>query len=63
MTYRVKEFNSVYDFHFGEGEGWIFVTNEMSFIKCLLFILYHKKIRQSCLSYEITPMIQFQLTA
>lgn len=28
MKYRVKEFNSAYDHIFGEGKGWIYVSNE-----------------------------------
>jgi len=61
--YRVKEINSVYNSHFGEGKGWIFVTNEVSFLEGLLFILYQKKVMGSYLSYEIIPMNQKQLSA
>ena len=61
--FRVREINSIYDSHFGKGKGWIFVTNEISFLEGLLFILYQKKTRNSCLSYEIIPMNQKQLTA
>jgi len=57
MKFRVKEFNSAYDPYFGEGKGWIFCTNELTFYEALIFILYQKMIRNSCLSYEITPMI------
>jgi len=61
MKYRVREFNSVYDPYFGKDKGWIFITNEISFWEAILFILYQKKIRLSCLSYEVVPMIENQL--
>lgn len=27
IKYRIKEYNSAYDFMFGENKGWIFCTN------------------------------------
>jgi hypothetical protein len=61
--FRVKEINPSYDtFYNGtKREGWIYCTNELSFIEALLFILYQKKIRQSVLDYEVTPIMQLSL--
>jgi hypothetical protein len=61
MLYRVREFNSIYDPYFGEGKGWIFQTNKVSFMDALLYILYQKCIRLSSLSYDIVPMVGNEL--
>lgn len=63
MKYRVKEFNSSYDYLFGEGKGWIFVTNELSFSEALFWILWLRVIRKSSLRYEIIPVINNAIEA
>lgn len=40
-NYRIKEYNSTYDFHFGEGRGWIYCTNEMTKFKAQLKLYFN----------------------
>jgi hypothetical protein len=63
MNYRVKEFNSIYDPYFGKNKGWIYQSNEMSFLECLLFICYQKVIRQNKQTFHIDPIYKLCLPA
>lgn len=31
IQYRMKEYNSAYDSYFGNGKGWIYVSNNIDF--------------------------------
>lgn len=35
-TYRIKEYNPIYDYYFSKDKGWIFVTNFLSYSQAML---------------------------
>lgn len=39
--YRVKEYNSAYDFAFGKGKGWIYVSNHLHYEMARDFAFAH----------------------
>jgi len=50
-SYRIKEFNSIYDKYFGKGKGWIMTTNFLSFSQAIR--QKNKLLMESNLYYEI----------
>lgn len=39
--YRIKEYNSAYDEYFGEGKGWIYITNPIPYASALALAHIH----------------------